>query len=272
MTRHGPRTHAAALSILLLVTQACGDPAEEAEPLELEPISIPAPSSSVTSPDAPGETTEPDTNLPGEIIYEHDFSSPMDGLLEGQASDMGTNVYGTRLAEYTEQGTLLVRAESELDDYVGGANTEELVVDGRPLNELGDVSIEVDATPQDIGGGANWGLACRRERESGRFYFAFVGDAGGHPGAGIVRQDVQGGAWTEIASANSLPSPVTLGPGLTNRLRLHCVGSTITLFADGQRVAEGTDAGFESGGVALFVNPLSTSSEVEFDNLVIREF
>jgi hypothetical protein len=257
-----------AVTALVLLTQACGGADERAE-LDLEPIPLPAPS--ITDAPMPEEETGGSEAPPiGDVLYEHDFSSPENGLLAGQSSDTGTNIYGTRLVQYTDDGTLLVRAESELADYVGGANTEELLAEGRPLNDLRDVSIEVDATPGDIGAGANWGLACRRERESSRFYFAFIGDAGGHAGAGIVRQDAQGGAWTEIASANSLPATVTIGQGVTNRLRLDCVGSTITLFVDGQRVVEGTDAGFESGGVALFVNPLATASEVEFDNLVIR--
>jgi hypothetical protein len=258
------------LITLTLLTQACGGTEERAAPLDLEPISLPAPS--ITPEDTPEEETGgEEVPTVGDVIYEHDFSSPADGVLAGQTSDTGTNVYGTRFAEYTENGTLVVRAESELSDYVGGANTEELIVDGRALTDLADVSIEVDATPRSIGAGANWGLACRRQRDSGTFYFAFVGDAGGHAGAGIVRQDEQRGAWTEVATASTLPPGVTIGEGQANRLRLDCVGSRITLYADGNRVVEGTDTGFDSGGVAVFVNPLATASEVEFDNLVIRE-
>jgi hypothetical protein len=260
-------------ALILVLTQVIGGaPEPEVAAPELEPIDLPtvAPSPAPTAtPASPAPTESPASS--GEVIYEHDFSSPENGLLGGQSSDTGTNIYGTRYASYTDDGTLRVVAESELDDYVGGANTEELVVDGRPLNDLADVSIEVDATPVDLGNGANWGLACRRERESGRFYFAFIGDAGGHSGAGIVRQDTQGGAWTEVASARSLPEGVTIASGQTNRLRLDCLGPSITLYADGRKVVEGTDPSFRSGGLALFVNPLATSSAVDFDNLVIRE-
>ncbi len=270
MSRSRPLSHAAALSALILLTQACGDSNQSAEPLDLEPITVPAP-----SPDSPEETTEPDTELTGAIIYEHDFSSPENGLLAGQSSENAGNAFGSRLAEYTDRGTLLVRSTSEIPTYVAGANTHDMVLDGRDLADLGDVSIEADAAPVDVGVGASWGLACRRDREVGRFYYAFVMDAGGHASAGIIRQDEPGGDWADVAALQSLPADVTIGEGTTNRMRLDCLGSSLTFYLDGQKVAEGSDSTYGAGSIALFVSPLSAgqeaSAEAEFDNLIIRE-
>jgi hypothetical protein len=278
MTSTSPRrftgaTAGVALAVLVLTQTACGT--EPPAIPKLEPISIPPPSVATPPSSVPtGETSESGPPEVGTVVYEHDFSSPENGLLGGQSSDSATNDFGSRSATYTERGTLIVRAESELDDYVGGANTEDLAVDGRALNDLSGVSIEVDATPLDIGGGAAWGLACRRDREIGAFYFAFVGNVGGLGQAGIVRQDEPGGEWTAIATSIGLPGGLAVEERATNRLRLDCIGSDITLYADGREVVHGTDAGLESGGVALFVNPRppqSSSAEVEFDNLVLRE-
>ena len=258
--------------VLLVTLVACKGTQPEANVPKLEPISVSPPAESLTPPPPTSESDTPGEAEPfGTVVFEHDFSSPAGGLLGEQASDAGTNTYGTRSAEYTAQGTLLVRTESDLDTYVGGASTQDVTTAERgPLDNLQDVSIEVDATPLRIGSGANWGLACRRDRQSGSFYFAFVGEDGGQPQAGIIRQDQPGGDWIPVVPASPLPDGVLIGEGKTSRLRLDCLGSRLTLFVDGHRVAEGTDPTLGLGAVALFVNPLVISAEVEFDNLVIR--
>lgn len=264
-------------ALILILTQIPGGPEESAAP-ELEPLPTVAPSPSQSAPEPSLPPPSPSPDQPPDIgtaVYEHDFSSPAGGLLSGQPFETASNEFGTRLAEYTPAGTLLVTSTSELDTYVAGANTQELVVDGRDLSDLAEVSVEADAAPDDIGDAASWGLACRRDREVGRFYYAFVFDLGTGAGAGIIRQDEPGGAWTELGRAD-LPDGVDIGRGTTNRLRLDCLGSTLTLFVDGQEAVRATDSTYPSGSVALFVNPISrsegeASAEVAFDNLVIRE-
>jgi hypothetical protein len=262
--------------LVLVLTQTLGGPSSPETVPELEPNPVPSAAPSATSPQPPVEETGNSGPAPsGTILYEHDFSSPENGLLAGQSSDTASNEFGSRLAEYTSRGTLLVRSTSDLPTYVAGANTEGMVVDGRDLAALRGVSIEADATPVDLGVVASWGLACRRDREVGRFYYAYVSLGGGHASAGIIRQDQPGGDWTEVAPLESLPAQVTIGEGETNRMRLACIGSTLTLYVDGQQVAEGNDARYGSGSIALFVSPLAAgqeaSAEAEFDNLVIRE-
>ncbi|MGH2712109.1 MAG: hypothetical protein ACRDH9_13025 [Actinomycetota bacterium] len=265
-------------ALILVLTQVLGGPEETAAP-ELEPIPLPtvAPSPTVaptTAQPSPTPTEQPTLEEVGTVVYEHDFSSPAGGLLSGQSFETASNEFGTRLAEYTPAETLLVTSTSALDTYVAGANTQDLVVGGRDLSDLGEVSIEADATPDDIGESASWGLACRRDREVGRFYYAFVFDLGTETGAGIIRQDEPGGEWTELGF-EELPDGVDVGRGTTNRLRLDCLGSTLTLFVDGQEAVRATDSTYPSGSVALFVNPIPSngeaSAEVAFDNLVIRE-
>lgn len=268
-------------ALILLLTQVVGGPDQSAVP-DIEPLPTvapsPTPSPSAPEPSPPRPSLTPDQPHPeiGTVIYEHDFSSPEGGLLGGQSSDSGTNEFGSRYAEYTGLGRLFVRSESELATYVSGASTLGVFAGGRELIDLRDVSVEVDMTPTDIGPGAARGLACRRDREVGSFYFAFVSGVGDDAGAGIIRQDEPGGDWIEVASESTLPDGVVVGVGETNRLRLDCIGNDIRLYVDDRLAVEGSDSTFSSGALALFVNPLGTSgetaaAEAEFDNLVIRE-
>lgn len=258
----------------ILLIQACGE--ESAGPLDLDPIPLPAPSATATAvppEDPPQEEAAPPA---GEVIYEHDFSSPEGGLLGGRTSETASNEFGSRLAEYTTAGTLQVISSSALPDYVAGANTEGMFVEGRDLADLGEVSLEADATPLDIGDAASWGLACRRDREVGRFYYAFVLDpVDAAVSAGIIRQDEPGGEWAELGLAEDLPLGVDIGSRTTNRLRFDCIGSTLTLYIDGQEVVQATDSTYAAGSIALFVNPIPSNGEagaqVEFDNLVVRD-
>jgi len=275
MTHSRPLVRITALSGLMLLTQACGGAEERAGPLDLEPISIPAPS--ISPADTPDEEQTGGEEAPpvGEVIYEHDFSSPEGGLLGGQSSETAGNQFGSRFAEYTAEGTLHVVSSSALPDYVAGANTEGMFVDGRDLADLAEVSLEADVRPLDVGDAASWGLACRRDREVGRFYYAFVVDLGTEVSAGIIRQDQPGGEWAELGRPESLPEGVTIDSGTTNRLRFDCIGSALTLYVDGQEVVQATDSTYASGSIALFVNPIPSDGEasalVEFDNLVIRD-
>jgi len=60
------------------------------------------------------------------------------------------------------------------------------------------------------------------------------------------------------------------GLGVTNLLRIECVGSTFRLSVNGHLLAEVTDATFDGGDICLEVNSLAgTFSEVAFDNIVV---
>lgn len=257
-------------ALTLILTQTLGGPEEIAAP-DIEPlptISLPASPTvgpTVTAQPSPSPTDSGDEPPPfGTVVYEHDFSDPANGLLNGQSEDSGINDFGARAAAYSNGG-LLVRVESGLTTYVAGASTEGYP--GGGLEDLADISIEVDVTPFEYGSSASWGIACRRERGVGSFYYAGLGDAG----AGIFRQDVSGGDWTQVAF-ELLPPEVTIGSFETNRLRLDCIGDTITLYADGSKVVEGTDSTYSTGSVALFANPSPDApADIAFDNLVIRE-
>jgi hypothetical protein len=58
----------------------------------------------------------------------------------------------------------------------------------------------------------------------------------------------------------------------TNHLRGDCVGSTLTLYVNGQQVASVTDTSFTSGDIGLTVGTFDDpNAAVTFDNFVVNE-
>lgn len=57
-----------------------------------------------------------------------------------------------------------------------------------------------------------------------------------------------------------------------NRIRGDCVGSTLTLYANGQKLVEASDAELDSGNVGLYVKNLAMqppATDVLFDNFSV---
>ena len=57
-----------------------------------------------------------------------------------------------------------------------------------------------------------------------------------------------------------------------NHLRADCSGATLTLYVNGEKLLEKTDADFKSGdvGLAVTTQPKSEPMDVRFDNFVVR--
>ena len=57
-----------------------------------------------------------------------------------------------------------------------------------------------------------------------------------------------------------------------NQLRADCVGESLTLYVNGQLVAQVQDGAFPSGNVGLIAGTYDTLGvDIFFDNLVVRE-
>jgi hypothetical protein len=57
-----------------------------------------------------------------------------------------------------------------------------------------------------------------------------------------------------------------------NKLRADCVGSTLTLYANGQMLATVTDTSFTTGDVGLLVGTFDEPNvSVQFDNFVVTK-
>jgi hypothetical protein len=59
--------------------------------------------------------------------------------------------------------------------------------------------------------------------------------------------------------------------GTSNHIRLDCVGDSLTLFVNGDKVNEVTDSGLTSGDVGLIAGTFDTpGTDILFDNYVVR--
>lgn len=129
-----------------------------------------------------------------------------------------------------------------------------------------DVNLEVEA--KKIGGpdNNNYGLLCRYQ-DMGNFYFLIV-SSDGYYGIGKVENGRQ-----------SLIEPDQMHPSWTirkgtgrNHLRAVCDGSRLTLWVNGEKVAETEDPTFSEGDIGLIAGSFEEPGvDIVFDNLVVRK-
>jgi hypothetical protein len=106
-------------------------------------------------------------------------------------------------------------------------------------------------------------LVCRHQDEDN--YYALVISPDGT--FGIAKNE--GGEFTFLQEG-AAPGGVILGGDEVNRVRADCVGDSLTLYANGQRLAEVQDDDFTSGDVGLIAGTRAQEGlEALFDNFAI---
>jgi hypothetical protein len=216
-----------------------------ASPTVSPPTGTPAPSdtppvSAATQPEAANATpTEPST-----VLFEDDFSNKV-GWYTAKEDDFEF--------QFSDGG------------YRISVNTEESFVWSIRSAGSDDVVLEVDAA--HTGGPENgyYGLVCRQE-DSENYYALVVASDGSY---GIAR-DLE--SEIEFLEQGTAPSGVIQGGENVNRLRVACIGNTLTLYANGQKLAEVQDDSFDSGDVGLLAGTQDQGGmEAWFDNFVIYQ-
>jgi hypothetical protein len=164
---------------------------------------------------------------PGSVIYQDGFADPGSGWPTTAAPGIGSagyrdGGYGITIAAPT---TLFFPA----NEKVGALTDTRLEV------EVGKL-----AGPDD----AFFGVQCRIRDRRDNLYAALI-DASGY--AVIYR--TQAGQTTRLAETSGNPALRT--GNATNRLRFDCVGNTLTLYANGQKILETRDTTFVSGYIGF---------------------
>ena len=110
----------------------------------------------------------------------------------------------------------------------------------------------------------NWHIVlCRYQDSSNSYYFATSAD--GH----YFVSKLVNGDWTALASANH-SFHIKQGVGAINLVRIECIGSKLSLSANGHLLWQGTDTTFIGGDIALVADAYAgTFAEIAFDNIVI---
>jgi hypothetical protein len=190
------------------------------------------------------EATNATPTVPATVLFEDDFANKT-GWYTAQEDDFGF--------QFAEGGYRI---------YV---NTEDSFVWSVRTAGSDDVILEVDAAR--TGGPENgyYGLVCRQE-DSENYYALVVASDGSY---GIAR-DLEGEI--EFLQQGTAPSGVIQGGESVNRLRIACNGNTLTLYANGQKLAEVQDNSFDSGDVGLVAGTQDQGGmEAWFDNFVIYQ-
>jgi hypothetical protein len=136
-----------------------------------------------------------------------------------------------------------------------------------PSRNYSDVSVEVDAVK--IGGDDDneFGIICRHANID-NFYVATISSDGFY---GFLKR-TDGDSLGLVNMENMLPSEaINLGDA-SNHIRLDCVGSTLTLYVNGEFVGETVDTSISAGDVGLYAGTFSVpGTDIFFDNFVVRE-
>jgi hypothetical protein len=181
------------------------------------------------------------------LLFQDDFSDSGSGWLQGQ-DDFG-------IAEYTNGG-FRIFVSSDLAGKISILR----------LQPFEDVHLEVEATK--IGGpdDNDYGLVCRYVDENNFYFFEISSD--GYTGIGKYKDN----QLVMISAAQMQPSETILQGAATNHLSADCVGTSLTLYVNGTKVAEGSDADFQKGEVGLIAGTFETpGADIFFDNFSILQ-
>jgi hypothetical protein len=140
---------------------------------------------------------------------------------------------------------------------------------GEPYMKFSDTVMEVDAA-QVSGPESNntgYGFFCRRnETEETSTGYALLISGDGY----YSIQKSTGGDYEFLLEW--IQSDAILPPPAVNLLRAECGGNTLRLFANGELLAEVTDADYSTGDIALIAVSFEPEPvTVEFDNLKVSE-
>lgn len=220
------------IAALILPFMACQIPKL---PVSL-PFNLPSPPAAAQTPSAPGG-----------LIFEDDFSDHLTGW--------SRQVVPEGVMDYDAGGFRIMVKEAQANFW------------STPQKDLGDVRLEVDegklAGPDEN----RVGLICRSAGD--QFYF-FLITHDGYYGIGLFSGDqAAGGSMELIGQSEMLASPAINRGTNVNHLRADCAGSTLTLYVNGEQVAQVQDARLAHGDVGVLAGAFAEPGvDVIFDNFV----
>jgi hypothetical protein len=208
---------------------------------------------SVFSPAAPSVGSAKSDN----VLFKDDFSSTSSGWDKTRDTDAITdyenNAYRIQINTIGENGNGMSYWASP----------------GLSSQMPADLKIEVDATKTGGPDDNDFGVICRftDSKDSPSFY-QFMGTSDGFAGIMLIN-----GSDQKIISAEKLqPSDSVKQGAATNHIRADCIGDTLTLYINGNKVASATDATLKSGDVGLIAGTYSTpGTDILFDNFIVSK-
>jgi len=190
----------------------------------------------------------PEIGAPGDpsALFSDDFSDPDSGWDRVQAEEGVTDYDNGRYRIFVDQSQ---------HDY--WAN---------PGLSFTDVQVEADATK--IGGpdDNDFGLICRYQ-DTENFYAFLISSDGYYS---IMKYS--GGSSETLGADAMLSTDAVIQGDSTNHLRADCIGDSLTLYANGERLHAVTDSAFSSGDVGLIAGTFDEpGADIAFDDFVVLQ-
>jgi 3-keto-disaccharide hydrolase len=195
--------------------------------------------------------TDPNSShASGSILFQDDFSKAANGWMAAKT-------------DYAEFGYL--EGEYRILLNKSDFNTYSLL----PKQSFNNCSVEVDA--RLVAGPSNgvFGILCRSEANEQTVEKAYV-FAIRSDGFYAILKRTSPTFWDAIAYGKE--SKAIKSGNAVNHLRADCSGGTLTLYVNGEKLLEKSDAAFKAGqvGLAVTTQPKSEPLDVRFDNFVVR--
>jgi Tol biopolymer transport system component len=184
---------------------------------------------------------EPPHNM---LMYSDDFNDPDSGW--GESADEN------RERRY-QDGEFLIAIKS--DDWATWTRGTE--------QSFADFTLEADARLVDGPDTARFGLVFRQQ-DNDNFYYFYISGEGKYR---VGRQ--QDGEWASVADLKWTASPHIQTGGITNHLKVVCVGEWCSFYVNGEHLISIQDENFEAGKIGLIAEtaPGVDPFQVAFDNL-----
>ena len=181
---------------------------------------------------------------PGRILYQDDFSDPDSGWNRVTATNGQT--------DYADGVYRIFVDEPNMDIWT------------KPGINLSDVRVEVDAFK--VGGDRDnrFGVICRAVDDSS--FYTFIISSDGYYGIGKIK----GQEYALIGMPALERSDAIQQGSALNHIRADCIGETLTLYVNGEKLHQVQDTEFASGDVGLIAGTYDTpGTDVRFDNFVV---
>jgi hypothetical protein len=107
----------------------------------------------------------------------------------------------------------------------------------------------------------SWGLICRAVDNNNYYTLGIAADR--RP----IIWKMKDNKWTKLATGS--PSDAVRGGTATNHLRADCLGSELTLYANGRRLLKAEDSEHKSGQIGLYAEQFGEKLDVLFDNFLV---
>ena len=184
------------------------------------------------------------TQTASSVLFQDDFSNPNSGWDRVTVENGETNYI---------DGAYRI--------YVNEPNTD---VWSNPGLNFTDVRVEVEGAKVSGDNDNDFGIACRMNAPD-NFYF-FIISSDGYYAIGKYKGNQQ-----ELLGTDAMqPSETIKQDEATNHIRADCVGDTLTLYVNGQKLSETHDDEFKSGDVGLIAGSFEKpGTDIHFDNFTV---